>query len=113
MPDLLQVVETNGPREGVRVIRLIGPCTLADVFKFQDALRQKAPALTIVDITEVPYMDSAAVGCVVRLHVSCESQKLKYAVVGASDRIRTLFHVTRVESVLVQYPTVDAALAAL
>src|SRR5258707_300666 len=113
MSDLLQIIDTAGPGEGVRIVKLIGPCTLTEMFKFQDVLRAQAAPVTLLDVTEVPYMDSAALGCVVRLHVSCESQKKKYAVVGASERIRTLFRITHVESVLIQYATTDEALAKL
>ena len=113
MSDLLHIEQSAGPREGVRTIKLIGPCTLAEMFKFQDVLRAESAPITLLDISEVPYMDSAALGCVVRLHVACEAQKTKYAVVGASDRIKTLFRATHVDSVLVQHPTIDAALAAL
>jgi anti-anti-sigma factor len=108
----LQILETNGAHEGIRIIRLIGPCTINDLFKFQDALRQDSVHSTILDVTEVPYMDSATLGCIIRLHVSSEQKKLKYAVVGASGRINALFKATRVDSVLIQYPTVEAAIAA-
>ncbi len=114
MPESLQIVDTPGPREGVRLIQLIGPCTLAEMFHLQEVLFQDDLApVTLLDITKVPYMDSAALGSVVRLHVTCDSKKTKYAVVGASDRIRTLFKVTHVDSVLITYPTIEEALAKL
>src|SRR5215471_19667048 len=113
MSETLQIFESAGPREGLRILRVIGPCTLNDLFKFQDALRNDSLQSTILDLSEVPYMDSATLGCVIRLHVSSEQRNLKYAIVGASGRINALFKATLVESVLIQYPTVEAALAAL
>ena len=77
------------------------------------AISAPLPPVTLLDIAEVPYMDSATIGTIVRLHTSCEQKNVKYAIVGAGERIKTLFHVTGIEKVLVQYPTVDAALAAL
>jgi len=111
--DALQILETDSPRNDVRIIRLIGPCTINELFKFQDALRYDSLHSTILDVSEVPYMDSATLGCVIRLHVSSEQRNLKYAIVGASGRINALFKATLVESVLIQYPTIEAALAAL
>ena len=113
MAEPLQILESTGPREGVRIIKLIGPCTLADMFTFQTVLRAEAAPITLLDVTEVPYMDSAALGCVVRLHVACETRKTKYAIVGTPDRIKTLFKITRVDSVLIAYETIDEALAKL
>jgi anti-sigma B factor antagonist len=111
--ETLEIVESPSPREGLRILRIVGPCTLNDLFKFQDALRQVSLQSTILDVSEVPYMDSATLGCVIRLHVTSEQKNLKYAIVGASNRIAALFKATRVDTVLVQYPTVEAAVAAL
>jgi anti-sigma B factor antagonist len=83
------------------------------MFKFQAVLRAEVAPITLLDVTGVPYMDSAALGCVVRLHVVCEAQKTKYAIIGASERIKTLFKVTHVDSVLITYNTIDEALANL
>jgi anti-sigma B factor antagonist len=114
MPEPFQILDSAGPRDGVRVIRLIGPCTLAEMFQFQEVVLQGQPApITLLDVTDVPYMDSAALGSVVRLHVSCEQKKTKYALVGVCDRLKTLFRVTHVDSALITYPTIDEALAAL
>jgi anti-sigma B factor antagonist len=113
MAEPLQIIESAGPREGVRIIRLIGPCTLADMFPFQTVLRAQAAPITLLDVTDVPYMDSAALGCVVRLHVACEARKTKYAIIGTPDRIKTLFRITHVDTVLIAYDTVEEALAKL
>jgi anti-sigma B factor antagonist len=112
MPEL-QIEESAGPREGVRIVKLVGPCTLADMFKFQAVLRAKVDPILLLDVTDVPYMDSAALGCVVRLHVACEARKSKYAIIGTSDRIKTLFKITHVDAVLIAYETVDEALGKL
>jgi hypothetical protein len=57
-------------------------------------------------------MDSAALGAVLGVHVSRQRVHHKYAVVGANERLETLFTVADVASVLVRYPTAADALKA-
>jgi len=81
---LIQVVPD--PRPDVKILKLSGPVTIHNFFDFQEMTRQRpAPRLLFVDLSEVPYIDSAALGSFVGLHVSCESGKRKYALVGATN----------------------------
>ncbi len=47
------------------------------------------------------------------LHASSLRQHHEYALVGASERLRTLFQVGGVDDILVTYPTVQEAESAL
>ena len=76
--DDLRIAPSPGSRDGIRVLKLIGPFTLKNVFEFQTAVREQAAPLTIVDLTAVPYMDSAAMGSILGLHVSCQRHGLQY-----------------------------------
>jgi anti-sigma B factor antagonist len=107
--DELKIETLPGRRQGVRIIRLDGPFVLQGVFEFQSIARAGHDAVTIIDLTEVPFMDSAALGAVMGLHVSCQRQKRKYGLVGASERLRTLFQVAGVASLLVNFGTVQEA----
>jgi anti-anti-sigma factor len=102
-----------GPREGVRIIYLSGPCTLKELFELKPLLQGDSAPITLLHLAAVPYMDSATLGCVIGLHVSCESRGTKYAVIGAHERIRTLFRVARVDQFLVSFDSVDEALSKL
>ena len=97
--------------EGTRILRLTGPFTLQRVFEFQAVMRTGTDPVTIIDLTEVPYMDSASLGAIMGAHVLCHKNQRKYALVGVSERLRTLFEVGGVEKLLVIYPTVEAAQA--
>jgi len=76
-------------------------------------MRSNRPPITIVDLTDVPYMDSAALGSLMTLHVSCQQHDRRYALVGASDRLQTMFQVSGVASILVTYPSLADAEAGL
>ena len=86
---------------GVRVLKLSGPFTLTGVFDFQTAVRQPTQAATIIDLSDVPYMDSAALGSLLGLHVSCQRDQRRYALLGVGDRLKTLFQVAGVGGMLV------------
>ncbi len=107
--EALKIESTPGARAGVRLLRLTGPFVLQGVFEFQSVTRAVEDPVTIVDLTDVPFMDSAALGAVMGLHVSCQRQQRKYGLVGASARLRTLFDVAGVAPILTTFRTVDEA----
>jgi anti-anti-sigma factor len=94
---------------GARVLKLTGPLTIRTLFDFQAVSRQAPTKPTIVDLTAVPYMDSAGLGCVVSVFTSCQNRGLAFAVCGLSSRLETLFDVTHVSTLLPTYPTLEAA----
>ena len=104
---------TTGIRDGIRILRLSGPFTLQGLFDFQSLVRGLNNPVLIIDLTEVPYMDSAALGAIVSVHTTAQRNKRQYALVGASERLRTLFRVAGVDGILVTYPTLQEALDAL
>src|SRR5580692_4850576 len=91
------------------ILKLTGPFTLSTVFEFQDSMRSSHPPITVVDLTGVPYMDSAALGSLMGLHVSCQHQNRRYALVGPSDRLQTVFRVSGVGSILTIHPSIGEA----
>lgn len=52
----------------------------------------------VVDLKEVPMMDSSGLGAIVTLHVSTRTRGCKLEVVNASKQIRELFSMTNVLS---------------
>ncbi len=104
---------SDGSLEGERILKLSGPFTLSTVFDFQDVMRTNHPPIMIVDLSDVPYMDSAALGSLMGLHVSCQQHNRRYALVGASERLQTVFRVSGVHTILVTYGTLGEAEAGL
>ncbi|MGC9945084.1 MAG: STAS domain-containing protein [Bryobacteraceae bacterium] len=107
--DDLRIELSPGSRDGIRVLKLIGPFTLKNVFEFQTVVRQDAVPLTIIDLTAVPFMDSAALGSILGFHASCQRHGVRYALAGASDRLKTLFKVIHVDDLVVSCGTVAEA----
>jgi anti-sigma B factor antagonist len=107
--DELKIESTPGIRDGIRILRLSGPFTLQGLFDFQAIARSINDPITIIDLTEVPYMDSASLGAIMGVHTSSQRHHRQYAVVGMSERLRTLFHVAGVDNILVTYPSIEEA----
>ena len=102
-------IETIKGGNDSQVIKLSGPFTLGTMFDFQNLVREQKAAVTIIDLSGVPYMDSAALGSLLGFHVSCAREGRKYALVGVSDRVKMLVKVAGVDSVLLTYASAEAA----
>jgi len=105
----LSFTVSEGAKEGIVIVRLDGPFTLSNLFQVQSELRALKPACLIVDMSSVPYMDSAGLGVIMNSFVSAQSGGRKFLLAGVSDRLRALFEMTKVDSVLQIYDSVDAA----
>lgn len=106
----LQIDFEQGKTPGSLIIRLTGPLTLRNIFELQTQFRNmEAVPLTILDLTGVPYMDSAGMGVVVNCHVHCQSRGGKLVATGVSERILALFQMTHVDKVIAMAPTTEAA----
>ena len=107
--DQPKIESLPGSHEGVRILRVHGPFTLPGIFEFQSIVRGGDAPVTIIDLTDVPYMDSAALGAIVGVHTSSQRLQRKYALVGVSPRLRTLFQVGGVDGILVTYASLEEA----
>jgi anti-sigma B factor antagonist len=113
MPDAsMTFTQRPGSRDGIEILSISGPFTLGNMFQLQRALQELHPPYLIFDLSQVPYMDSAGLGLLVNFYVAAQKNGRKMAVVGASQRIMALFEMTKVDSLLKLYPTVEAAEAA-
>jgi anti-sigma B factor antagonist len=109
----LTITATSLGNHGTRVLSVTGPMLISNLFEFQTAFREESAPLIILDLTGVPFMDSAALGSVVNAHVSCVNRNHQLVLAGVSDRIATLFRLTKVDQVLKIFPTVSRALEVL
>lgn len=110
MRDEPLTIETSpGAGADTVVLRLQGPLTLSTLFSLQDVLRAHAARLTILDMSGVPYIDSAGLGTILMHYVSAEKNGRRLVLAGVSDRVKSLIQMTRVDSVLTLFPTVEAA----
>jgi anti-sigma B factor antagonist len=105
----LTLQSVPGQAAGSRILRLTGPLTITDLFEFQNTLRNDPPPVLILDLTAVPYMDSAGMGAIINYFVSCQRHGRKLVVAGVNGRVRELFTMTKVEGLLTIVDTVADA----
>jgi len=82
------------------VVECFGRLTSDNVPLLKDAMRAacERKGRIVLDLKEVPMMDSSGLGAVVTLHVSARTRGCRLEVVNASKQILELFSMTNVLS---------------
>jgi anti-sigma B factor antagonist len=102
-----------GTRPGTTILKLVGPLTISTMFGFQNELRAVQTDVLIIDLSETPYMDSAGLGLIMNSHVAATDRGGKLLLAGVNDRVKSLFEMTKVQGLLVIFPSVPEAEASL
>jgi anti-sigma B factor antagonist len=112
--DPLIIERKEGRAAGTLIFQLIGPVTLRNLFDLQPQLRAgDLPRISILDLSGVPYMDSAGMGAIVNYYTHCENKGVKLIVAGVSSRVMELFKLTRVNTIMTFAANVEEAEAKL
>jgi anti-anti-sigma factor len=99
--DPLQVDVRDGSVAGTRIYQITGPITLPNLFTFQDSMRRgEPPRVAIIDLCEVPYMDSAGMGSVINFFTHCQKKGIRLIIAGVSERVSELFKMTGVDTLI-------------
>ncbi len=115
------IERVEGKTSGTVILRFHGPFTardmygsltpfaLSNILAFQSPGDNGPPALNILDLTDVPYMDSAGLGIIVQHFVRCKSKGVRLIVAGAVPRVQDLFKLTKVDGLIPAVATVKKA----
>lgn len=107
-------IETQpGARPGVTIVKVHGPLEISNYSHFEELMRRNEAPVLLVDLTDVPYIDSAVLGSMVAMHVACARNQRKYALVQANQRIQNMLTVSGVGEIIVSFANVAQAEAAL
>ena len=107
--DPLHIEDINELPHEYRVLRLSGPVTISNFFQFQSLVRSNTSNKLILDLSGVPYIDSAGIGALVGAYVNHQKQGRSLALVDVRQRVRDAMQVTRVEQFFQFYETEAAA----
>src|SRR5215475_7454902 len=105
----LHIEDIAGMLGGQRALRLSGPILISNLFQFQALVRANTSPCLILDLTQVPYIDSAGIGALVGAYVNHQKDGRTLALVGVTKRVRDAMQVTRVEQFFQFYDTQAAA----
>ncbi|HYV74862.1 MAG TPA: STAS domain-containing protein [Candidatus Binatia bacterium] len=107
----LEIERVDEAGGGGVIMRLHGPLLLGNFFPFQSMVRSDQSKVLVVDVADVPYIDSAGIGCLVGAHVSREHSGRKLIIAGASQRLLEMLKVTKVDQLFTFAESAEKALS--
>lgn len=81
--------------------------------EFQNAVQAATGSSLIIDLSEVPYIDSAALGSLVHTYVSCQKNQRRLALVGLTHRVSNVIKLSALDALFQTYATLPEAEDAL
>jgi anti-sigma B factor antagonist len=99
----------DGQKPGTQILKLEGPLTLTTMFPLQEQLRTITPPTLIMDMTGVPYMDSAGIGLLPNYHIAAQRDGRALLLAGLNHRLQALLDHTRLNTILKTFPSVEEA----
>jgi anti-anti-sigma factor len=114
LDDPIAIERKDGKAAGTAIYLLTGPVTLRNIFDLQGQLRSgDLPRASILDLSGVPYMDSAGMGAIINYYTHCQGKGVKLILTGVSSRVMELFKLTRVDTLMTFAPSAEEAEAKL
>jgi len=107
--DQLKLDAKDGALPGQRVLTLTGALTISTLFAFQDFVHADKSEALIVDMSGVPYIDSAGLGSLISAYVRREREARRMVLAGVSDRVKTVMTVSGVDTLFQAYAGVSEA----
>jgi anti-sigma B factor antagonist len=108
------VIDRSESFPAQEVLILSGPLTAPNGPVFLNAMRREEPTETLIlDLRDVPYVDSAGLGLLVTAYVSRQKTGRKMVLTGLNPRVQKLLEITRVASLFLVFASPVEAIAAL
>ncbi|HXX45344.1 MAG TPA: STAS domain-containing protein [Candidatus Acidoferrales bacterium] len=111
--DSFHVDRRSGLGGAIDILTVKGPITHSTSHAFQDAVTAVSAPRLIIDLSEMPSVDSQAVGALVRAFVTCNKAGRRLAFVGLNHRVRNVLKITGVEPLFDTYASIAEAEARL
>lgn len=102
-----------GAKTGVQILTAQGAITFASSQTLVDAVLAVTAPKLVIDLTDVPSVDSMAVGALVRTYVHCQKSNRRLVFAGMGPRVQNVLRLTGVDPLFDLYATVAEAEAAI
>lgn len=111
--DQLQFETREGAAPGRTILSMRGVLTISTLFSFREFTHNDTSESLIIDMEQVPFIDSAGLGSMITAYVTREREARRMVLSGVNDRVRMMMTVSGVEALFKMYPNVEAAEQAL
>jgi len=101
---------------GAIVLTLVGELDVYTLAKLKEAvglLLEKPLRGVILDLSQVAYVDSSAIGFFIKVVNQTRGKMLRFCLAAPSFEVKRIFELTHVNRVLTIYDSVDLALGAV
>lgn len=105
----MEVRREFGATGSTSILRLYGPLSLATQHVLVENLREIGNVDTVIDVSDVPYIDSGGLGTILSHWAHTKKTGHKFALTGCSPRIDMLLEITKVNTVLPIFATAEEA----
>lgn len=109
----LTVERYAGVTDEQRVLLVRGPLTIQTAPQFERAIRQEIAETMILDLSDVPYIDSVGLGLLVATYVSHQKAGRCLVLTGVTPRVMKVMKITKVNDFFMTFPTTWEAVEAM
>ena len=109
----LIVERYEGVAEDQRILLLSGPITIETAPHFERAVGHESAETMILDLSDVPFIDSVGLGSLVKAHVSHQKMGRYLVLTGLKPRVRKIMEITKLKDIFVMFGTTWEAVEAL
>ncbi|MFZ3342055.1 MAG: STAS domain-containing protein [Terriglobales bacterium] len=109
----LTVERFEGVAEDQRILLLKGPITIETTAMFERAVRNECAETMILDLSDVPYIDSVGLGSLVATYVSHQKKGRCFVLTAVKPRVMKILEITKVKELFVTFATTWEAVEAL
>ena len=109
----LTVERYEGVADDQRILLLRGPITIDTAPQFERAVRHEQAETMILDLSDVPYIDSVGLGSLVAAYVSHQKTGRCLVLTAVKPRVRKIMEITKVNEFFVTFSTTWEAVEAL
>lgn len=113
MSEPFRVTAESKAERDLRIITARGAITYTSSPLLMDAVMAASERRLIIDMREVPSVDSMAVGALVRAYVHCQKSGKGLALVGLTQRVRNVLQLTCIDPLFDTYSSLAEAEAEL
>ena len=109
----LTVERYEGAAVDQRILLLSGPITVETAPQFERAVGHESAETMILDLSDVPFIDSVGLGSLVKASVSHQKTGRYFVLTGLKPRVRKIMEITKVKDFFVTFATTWEAVEAL